>query len=98
MQVQMYAYNAEYELEAEEPHDKHPQAHYYIQRNSINFTPAEAASRSAAEVQKRIYMSKMGMFEGHLATPLQVMVGMVGGILAEGCAQQGLLVCYASTL
>ena len=64
MQMQMDAYNAEYEQEAGGPHDEHPQAQH-------PHSASGPSSSFAAEVQKLTYMSRMGMFEGHLATPFR---------------------------
>jgi len=64
MQTQMDAYNAEYQSEGGDPHVDPPPSQHQAHAT-------EPASRSAAEVQKLTYMSKMGMFEGHLASPLR---------------------------
>ena len=64
VQMQMDAYKVGYEQEAREPHAEHPQAQH------LHLAP-EPSSSSVLEIQKQTYMSKMGMFQGHLATPFK---------------------------
>jgi len=64
MQTQMDAYNAEHQSEGGNPDGGHPPSQHQAHTT-------EPVSRSAPEVQKLTYMSKMGMFEGHLASPFR---------------------------
>ena len=64
MQERMDAYDAEYEAEGMEVDDEHPQPQQADHA-------AEASVRPVVEVHKLIYMSKMGMFKGHLAEPFR---------------------------
>jgi len=64
MQSQMDAYNAEYQSEGRNPDGGDPPSQHQAHAT-------EPVSRSASEVQKLTYMSKMGMFEGHLASPFR---------------------------